>query len=58
MPKIPVRDLHLLRIKDTLIYDFDDVMSVRPRKEQANRIGPRVTHDTVERASTLQNYEE
>ena len=58
MPKIPVRDLHLLRIKDTLIYDFDDVMIVRPIKEQANRIGTRVTHDTVKRASKLQNYEE
>lgn len=53
VPKIPVKDLHLLMIKDTLIYDFDDVMIIRTIKEQANRIGTRVTHDKVKRASKL-----
>lgn len=58
MPKIPVRGLHLLMIKDTLIYDFGDVMIIKPIKQEANRIGTRVTHDKVKRASKLQNYEE
>ena len=58
VPKIPVRDLHLLMIKDTLIYDFDDVMIIKPIQEEANRIGTRVTHDKVKWASNLKNYEE
>lgn len=37
-------------IEDTLIYDFDGVMIIRPIKEQANRIATRVTHDKVKLA--------
>lgn len=33
----------MLMIKDTLIYNFDDVMIIRLTKEQAYRIGTNVT---------------